>query len=77
MKTFKQYQKNKSEKDSWLTSKRQQFWNAMDEKKKREDVASPKKTVDYEGHDYYGTPKKKVLARKSPSSSGGSSDGSE
>jgi hypothetical protein len=31
----------------------------------------PKKTVDYEAHDYYGSPKKKVLARKSPSSSGG------
>ena len=28
-------------------------------------------TTDYEAHDYYGSPKKKVLARKSPSSSGG------
>jgi ribosomal protein S21 len=37
MKTFKQH---KSEKESWLTSKRQQFWNAMDEKKKREDDAA-------------------------------------
>ena len=37
----------------------------------------PKKTVDYEAHDYYGSPKKKVFARKSPSSSGGGGDGSE
>lgn len=29
------------------------------------------KTVKYAGHDYYGSPAKKVLARKSPSSSGG------
>lgn len=29
------------------------------------------KTVKYSGHDYYGSPAKKVLARKSPSSSGG------
>lgn len=28
-------------------------------------------TTDYEAHDYYGSPKKKVLTRKSPSSSGG------
>lgn len=34
MKTFKQY---RSEKDSWIQSKRREFWNAMDEKKKRED----------------------------------------
>lgn len=36
-----------------------------------EAMLKPKKTVDYEGHDYYGSPKKKVLTRKSPSSSGG------
>ncbi len=29
------------------------------------------KTVDYEAHDDFGSPKKKVLARKSPSSGGG------
>lgn len=32
---------------------------------------------DYAAHDYYDSPKKKVLKRKSPSSSGGSADGSE
>ena len=37
--------------------------------------AESKKTVDYEAHDYYGSPKKKVLARKSPSSSGGGGNG--
>jgi hypothetical protein len=31
----------------------------------------PMKTVDYAAHDDFGSPKKKVLARKSPSSSGG------
>lgn len=31
----------------------------------------------YAAHDYYGSPKKLVLKRKSPSSSGGSADGSE
>ena len=35
------------------------------------------KTVDYEAHDDFGSPKKKVLVRKSPSSSGGGGDGSE
>lgn len=40
-----------------------------------EAMLKPKKTVDYEGHDYYGSPKKKVFTRKSPSSSGGSADG--
>ena len=40
-----------------------------------EAMLKPKKTVDYEGHDYYGSPKQKVLARKSSSSSGGGSDG--
>jgi hypothetical protein len=32
-------------------------------------------TTDYEAHDDFGSPKKKVLARKSPSSSGGGGDG--
>lgn len=40
-----------------------------------EETSKPKKTVDYEAHDYYGSPKKKVLARKSPSSSGGGNGG--
>ncbi len=31
----------------------------------------------YAAHDYYGSPKKLVFKRKSPSSSGGSADGSE
>lgn len=30
-----------------------------------------KAKVPYEAHDYYGSPKKLILARKSPSSSGG------
>jgi hypothetical protein len=42
-----------------------------------EAMLKPKKTVVYQPHDYYGSPKKKVLARKSPSSSGGGGDGSE
>lgn len=33
------------------------------------------KTVDYEAHDDFGSPKKKVLARKSPSSGGGNGGG--
>lgn len=36
-----------------------------------EAMLKPKKIVDYEAHDDFGSPKKKVLARKSPSSSGG------
>lgn len=40
-----------------------------------EAILKPKKTVDYEGHDYYGSPKQKVLARKSSSSSGGGAGG--
>jgi hypothetical protein len=31
----------------------------------------------YAAHDYYGSPKKLVLKRKSPSSSGGGADGGE
>ena len=42
-----------------------------------EETKGPKKTVDYEAHDYYGSSKKKVLARKSPSSSGGGGNGGE
>lgn len=34
-----------------------------------------KKTVSYAAHDYYGSPEKKVLARKSPSCSGGNGGG--
>lgn len=33
------------------------------------------KTVTYAGHDYYGSPAKKVLARRSPSSAGGDAGG--
>lgn len=41
-----------------------------------EAMLKPKKTVTYQGHDYYGSPENKVLARKSPSSSGGGGGGS-
>lgn len=40
-----------------------------------EAMLKPKKIVDYEAHDDFGSPKKKVLARKSPSSSGGNGGG--
>lgn len=33
------------------------------------------KTISYAGHDYYGSPAKKVLARRSPSSAGGDAGG--
>jgi hypothetical protein len=36
-----------------------------------EAMLKPKKTVDYQAHDDFGSPKKKVLARRSPSSAGG------
>lgn len=41
-----------------------------------EAIIKPKKTVTYQGHDYYGSPENKVLSRKSPSSSGGGGSGS-
>jgi hypothetical protein len=40
-------------------------------------IEEARKTVDYEAHNDFGSPKKKVLARKSPSSSGGNGDEEE
>ena len=41
----------------------------------KEFLEEAKKTVSYAGHDYYGSPAKKVLARRSGSSAGGGSSG--
>lgn len=63
MKTFKSYiDKNDSTKEKNI----EMAMNAVSEEGKQE----------YAAHDYYGSPKKMVLKRKSPSSSGGSADGS-
>lgn len=55
MKTFKQFKENSSEYHNVYIGK---------------NIDEESKTM-YAAHDYYGSPKKMVLKRKSPSSSGG------
>lgn len=59
MKTFKKFKENASEYQNVYIGK---------------DIDEESKTM-YAAHDYYGSPKKMVLKRKSPSSSGDGGNG--